>query len=402
MSTTATQMRAWQGPALLSFGFRPFFLAGALHAAVMIGLWLPRFYGEAEIGGPLPPVAWHAHELLFGYVPAVIAGFLLTAVPNWTGRLPVVGLPLAVLFSLWLLGRVVVASSFPMSPLWVAMTTLAFLPALAAVIAREIVAGRNWRNLKVLAAVSALGAAQVGFHYEVWQFGHSTYAVRIAIAVILMLIMIIGGRIVPSFTINWLRQHNPGSLPQSFSAFDKLAMVVAGGALATWILLPAVPAVRSVAGLLLLTTCVLHGARQLRWTPFRTWRQPLVTVLHAAYGFVTLGFALAGAAAWSAEPGLNAAAVHAWTVGGIGLMTLAVMTRATLGHTGRSLTADVPTVGIFLGIVLAALSRIAGAVVPEIGFVAIHVAATAWVVSFLTFVIAYGPMLVLPRRPSRS
>lgn len=142
-STTISQIRGWTGPALLSYGFRPFFLFGALHAALMLALWVPWHIGLIALPSAFPPVAWHSHELLFGYVPAIVAGFLLTAVPNWTGRLPVVGWPLAGPAALWLLGRIAVAASLGVPPVLVALLPLAFPLALGLVIGRKIVAGRN-------------------------------------------------------------------------------------------------------------------------------------------------------------------------------------------------------------------------------------------------------------------
>lgn len=182
MTTTMTQRRAWQGPVFLSYGFRPFFFSAALLAAALIALWVPWFLGLIALPSAFSPVDWHIHELLFGYVPAVMAGFLLTAVPNWTGRLPVVGWPLAGLFMLWLLGRVIVALSAGLPPAGVLAGSVSFPLALAGVIAREIIAGRNWRNLKVLAGAGLVIAAQILFHYEVAHFGRGEFGGRLAIA----------------------------------------------------------------------------------------------------------------------------------------------------------------------------------------------------------------------------
>jgi uncharacterized protein involved in response to NO len=395
--STAAQTRAWQGPALFSFGFRPFFLAGALHAGLMVALWVPWYLGVLSIPSAFLPAAWHAHELLFGYVPAIVAGFLLTAVPNWTGRLPVVGWPLALLFMLWLAGRAAVASSAGMDPVLVAALALAFLLTLALVIGREIVMGRNWRNLKVLVAVLLLASAQALFHVEVWRDGQATYAAHLAVAVTIMLIMIVGGRIVPSFTLNWLRQHNPGRLPAPMTRFDIVATVVSGGALIGWVAVPAIPDQNVTIGVLLLAAGIAQAVRQRRWMPHRTWREPLVTVLHVAYAFVSLGFLLAGLAVLMRDASLSSAALHAWTIGGIGLMTLAVMTRATRGHTGHPLTAQLPTVAIYAGIVVAAFARITASVVPEWALQAMPVAGLAWVASFAAFACIYGPMLLKRR-----
>ena len=165
MTSSAEQMRAWRGPALLTYGFRPFFFGAGVWAALAMTLWVPMLSGRLTLPTAFDPVSWHAHEFLFGYVAAVIAGFLLTAVPNWTGRLPIVGWPLGALFALWLIGRLAVAASLHLPPIAVALADLAMPVALAAVIGREIVAGKNWRNLIVLAM---LGVLILGEPFNAW------------------------------------------------------------------------------------------------------------------------------------------------------------------------------------------------------------------------------------------
>lgn len=397
MATTMALQRAWTGPALFSYGFRPFFFFGALHAALMVALWVPWYLGFISLPSAFPPVVWHSHELLFGYVPAIVAGFLLTAVPNWTGRLPVVGWPLAGLFGLWLGGRLAVAFSLSVPPLAVAVASLAFPAGLLAVLCREIVAGKNWRNLKVVAGVTALTLAQALFHYEVWRFGRSTYGDHLAVAATLTLIMIVGGRIVPSFTINWLKQNNPGPLSAPFGSFDKAAMVFGVAALAGWVMAPALPLLDMPIAAALALAGVLHLVRQARWRPERTLAEPLVTVLHLGYAFVPIGFLLAAHALWTGASPAATGATHAWTVGAIGLMTLAVMTRATRGHSGRPLRAPPGTVAIYALMLAAALARIVAALMPETAFVALSVAGIAWIAAFLLFAALYAPMLLLPR-----
>jgi uncharacterized protein involved in response to NO len=395
-------MRAWRGPALFTYGFRPFFLFGALHAGLMVALWVPWHVGVITVPSAFEPVVWHAHELLFGYVPAIIAGFLLTAVPNWTGRLPVVGWPLAALFALWLAGRMVVALSAGLPPLAVALSALAFPVMLLAVMAREIVLAGNKRNFVVLAGVALLTVAQALFHAEVAATGDALYADHLALAATLMLIMLVGGRIVPSFTTNWLRPRGPGRLPVPFNGFDKVAMATGIVALAGWVLAPLVPAGGSVlTGLIAALLFVAGGlqmARLARWVPWRTFGEPLVTVLHAAYLFVPLGFFLAALGLWQGDHGAATGATHAWTVGAVGLMTLAVMTRATRGHTGRALTAPPSTVAIYGLTILAASARMLAALHPEVAVTALTVAGAAWVAAFGLFTLLYGPMLAT-RRP---
>src|SRR5262245_24450428 len=171
--------REYSGPALFSYGFRPFFLAGALWAALGVLLWLPQYSGEIVLPTALAPRDWHVHEMLYGYVAAVVAGFLLTAIPNWTGRLPICGLPLASLAALWLAGRVAILVSAKTGHAVAAVIDVAFLVALAAVALREIIAGKNWRNLRVLGIVLVLIAGNIAFHVEVLRSGVADYGTRI-------------------------------------------------------------------------------------------------------------------------------------------------------------------------------------------------------------------------------
>lgn len=400
--STMIRARQWQGPAILSYGFRPFFLFAALHAALAIVLWVPWFLGLVAVPSLLPPVAWHAHSLLFGYVPAVIAGFLLTAVPNWTGRLPVVGLPLAGLFSLWLAGRIAMMMSAHLGPWATALLDLAFLGTLTLVVAREIVWARNWRNLKVLLVLVLLLLAQALFHWEVDRYGRSEMSDRLAIGAIITLIALIGGRIVPSFTTNWLKRVNPGLLPRPPGAFDAIAITAGIVALGVWIARAYISIPGSICGAFLLFAALLHLARQARWAPHRTLREPLVTILHVGYLFVSAGFLLTGLAELSQGRVAASAGIHAWATGAIGTMTLAVMTRASLGHTGHSLTAGPMTVAIYGAVVAAAVFRIASALLPELTLLLIPASGLAWIVAFLGFALVYGPFLISPRASSQN
>ena len=397
MATTMELQRSWRGPVLFSYGFRPFFFFGAALAALLILLWVPWFLGLIVIPSALPPVAWNTHELLFGYVPAIVAGFLLTAVPNWTGRLPVVGWPLVGLFGLWVAGRLAVALSSHVDPASLAVLTLLFPAALAGVIAREIVAGQNWRNLKVLTGVVALALAQGLFHYEIWRYGHPLVSDRIAIGATLMLIMIVGGRIVPSFTTNWLKRENPGRQPVPFGCFDLIAMALGALALAVWAAAPLYPAMEKPAGLLLLASGILQLVRLFRWAGDRTLAEPLVTILHVAFAFVPVGFWLSGYALLMQDDAARSAGTHAWTAGAMGLMTLAVMTRASRGHSGRALVAPPTTVMIYAAVFLAAILRMAAAFAPAHTMILLGAAGGAWVLGFLGFAVFYGPMLLRPR-----
>jgi uncharacterized protein involved in response to NO len=380
--------RDYAGPALLSYGFRPFFLGAAIWAALGILLWLPQYFGELTLPTAFGPLDWHIHEMIYGYVGAVIAGFLLTAIPNWTGRLRVNGMALAALAGLWVAGRAAILTSAIIGEGIAAVIDIAFLAVLAAMAAREIIAGNNWRNLRVLILLLVLIAGNVMFHLESLWRGTADYGVRIAIAAVVALIMLIGGRIVPSFTRNWLVRQNPGRLPQPFGRFDALALAGSVLALVAWIALPQ----HIVTGVLLLAAGVVQSVRLARWAGDRTFADRLVLVLHVAYAFVPLGFLLLGAAILWPLDLPTSAALHAWTAGAFGLMTLGVMTRASLGHTGRDLVASIPTQLIYLAALIAALSRIAAAFAPSV--LLFHIAAFAWIAAFAGFAAVYGPLLV--------
>lgn len=384
--------REYAGPALFAYGFRPFFLAAGCWAAIGILLWVRQYFGEITITTALAPLDWHVHEMLYGYVAATIAGFLLTAIPNWTGRLPVSGWPLAALATLWLAGRAAILMSASIGAPAAAVIDIGFLVVLAAVAAREIIAGKNWRNLRVLIVLGVLIVGNVVFHAEVLLTGTADYGKRIGIAAVILLISLIGGRIVPSFTNNWLTRNNPGRLPVSFTRYDAVTIVVSAVALLGWIALPVHP----VTGALLLVGGLLQAVRLARWAGDRTVADRLVLVLHVGYAFVPVGFLLAGASTFVADVPASAG-IHAWTAGAIGLMTLAVMTRATLGHTGQALHAGLVTQAIYALIFVSALARIAAAFTgaPML----MHAAALAWVVGFAAFVVAYGRLLLV-RRPA--
>jgi uncharacterized protein involved in response to NO len=386
MNVALQRRRDYAGPALLSYGFRPFFLAAALWAALGVLLWLPQYYGSFALPTLLGPLDWHIHEMLFGYVAAVIAGFLLTAVPNWTGRLPINGVPLAALGLLWLAGRIAMALSARIGEPAAAVIDLSFLVVLAAVIAREVIAGRNWRNLRPLILIGVLIAGNIVFHVEVLTTGFADYGTRLSIAAVILLISLIGGRIVPSFTNNWLARNNPGRLPVPFSRFDVVCMAAGALALAAWIAAPE----HRVTSVLLLAAGALHGARLVRWAGDRTLRDRLVLVLHVAYAFVPAGFLLLGLSAWwSAVP--QSAGIHAFTAGAMGLMPLAVMTRASLGHTGRPLAASAGTQAVYALAATGAVLRIAAAIAAS--RMLLDLGGALWIAAFVGFVVLYGPLL---------
>lgn len=389
--TSAEQMRAWRGPALFSFGFRPFFLFGTLWVAIAMVLWLLALSGAVTLPTRFDPVSWHAHEFLFGYLGAVLAGFLLTAVPNWTGRLPMVGWPLAALFGLWVAGRGAVLFSGFLPAGVDSVVDLAFPVVLGALILREIIAGKNWKNLVVLVLLSVFTLANALFHIEAMQGDYAAqgHGFRLGLATAVMMIAVIGGRIIPSFTRNWLaRTDNPARPAPPMQRYDKLVLLVSVLVLMVWVFQPFAPQT----GALLLVLGVLHLVRLVRWQGHHTTRDPLVWVLHAAYAFIPVGALVLGAALVLGTAG-TAAAQHLWMTGAIGAMTLAVMTRATLGHTGRALHANSTTVAIYSCLFAAVVARLASPLWPLLSYAS----GLLWLGAFGGFVLVYGPMLWLPK-----
>jgi len=386
-----------QGWPLLANGFRPFFLLGSIYAGLAILVWLPVFYGELTLTSALAPRDWHVHEMLYGYLPAVITGFLFTAIPNWTGRLPLQGTPLLTLVIVWIAGRLAVTFSAETGWLVAMLIDASFLLLVAAAAAREILAGRNWRNLNVVVLVLLLLAGNVAFHLEAHFHGAADTGIRIGIAVVVLLISLIGGRIIPSFTRNWLVRENPGRLPAPLGRFDIIVVAIGALALVAWI----VSSANRFTGTALVVAGLLHLVRLARWAGDRTGRERLLLILHIGYAFVPLGFLLNAAAAFGIVP--VGAGIHAWMAGAAGIMTLAVMTRATLGHTGQQLTASATTQAIYVAIIVAALSRICAVIDPAHSELLLHLAAFTWAAAFFGFALSFGPLLAgADRRNARA
>ncbi|MCG5234838.1 NnrS family protein [Xanthobacter oligotrophicus] len=389
---TAQTLRAFTGLALLSRGFRPFFLGAGVFALAAIAIWPAVFTGTLALPTAFSAIDWHTHEMLFGYGSAVIAGFLLTAIPNWTGRLPVAGATLGSLALLWLLGRCAVLVSGLIGWAVAATVDVAFLAVFTAVVAREIIAARNTRNLKVAAVVLLLALANLGFHLEARLTGTAEHAARAALALIVFLILLFGGRVVPSFTGNWLAKRGEARRPAPADRWDTAALVVSGVGLSGWV---AVPDAR-ITGAALLAGGAANLWRLGRWRGWRTFPDPLVLVLHAAFLLVALGFLAAGASCFRAILPVDlpvAVGIHVWAIGGIGGMTLAMMTRATLGHVGHALVASTGTRAIYLLVAVALAARVSMALLPSWGAQLMLAAATAWCMAFAGFLAIYGPML---------
>jgi len=322
------------GPAVLSAGFRPFFLVAALWAGLAIPASVALFAASARLPTAFPPPTRHAHEMAFGYGEAVVAGFLLTAIPNWTGRMPLQGPSLAMLVLIWLCGRIAVFFSANIGVVIAASIDLTFPVVFLIMIAREIISGRNWRNLPMGAALGLLLIGNSLTHFDaIRNVGTAEMGNRIGVATLLMLICLIGGRIVPSFTRNWLVKQKPNAAtPAPFDIVDRIALATTAVSLLAWVV---APGARPTSWLALFAGTAL-AARLLRWRGWKTLSEPLLWVLHLGYGWLSLGLLALGInGLFPLLP--SATAIHALTVGAIGTMTLAVMTRASLGHTGRSL-----------------------------------------------------------------
>jgi uncharacterized protein involved in response to NO len=357
-------------------------------------LWLSLRAGGIDLPSRLDPLNWHIHEMLFGFVMAAVGGFLLTAIPNWTSRAPVAGTPLVVLVLLWLLGRLVCLIS-AMIPAWFApVADLAFPLALEVIAARELFAVGNRRNYPLLVPVIVLAIANLLMHLEAMgvaiPFGLGW---RLGIAAVIVLISVIGGRIVPAFTRDWLTERGAHTTPPPTGLLDRIALGTLHSGMLAWTFLPDWQPL----GFWLLTAAAMNAARLGRWRGAATLAEPLLLILHAGYLWLVAGVTLLGLSILTdAVP--VAAAVHALTAGAMGTMILAVMTRATLGHTGRALQADAATIAIYALVSAAALLRVLAPWATDTQAVMLEASGVAWIAAFALFVTKYGPMLLAPRK----
>jgi len=383
---------AYTGPAILSYGFRTLFLMATLFAVIVIPLWMAVWTGHITLISPFSPTDWHIHEMLFGYVSAVIAGFLFTAIPNWTGRMPTRGWPLMVVAAVWLAGRLAVAGAFGPEPIFVMAIDCAFMAIIGAIVTVEIIAGRNFANLKVVVPVLLYLAANIDFHLEAMTTGTADTGRRLGFATVAILILLIGGRIIPSFTRNWLVKQGSTSaaLPVPFRRFDAVSLGITVVALLLWVAFPD----DDLVGLSLMVAGVVQLARLTRWSGWRVWPSSLLLMLHVAFAFVPAGLIAVGLASLGVLP--IAAGLHLLGIGGFGGMTLAVMMRAALGHTGRELEVGPTLAAAFACVALAAVVRVA--VSTNAG---LWIAAALWTVGFGTFVWHFAPVLARPNAARR-
>lgn len=383
----------YEGPAFLSYGFRPFFLGAALFAGLVVLTWVALFAGQIQAEFLYPAREWHVHEMLFGYLPALIAGFLLTAMPNWTDRMPLRGAPLLLMFLLWLAGRLLVMVPVAGGPVTAGVDGT-FLVILAAYVWREIVTAGAWDRAPIGMLVSFFAGANILFHLSALQGRPTDFPERLALSVMTMLLTIIGGRLAPTFTREFMAERNMTGLPEVFSRIDGLVIVLVLVGVMSWIAQPE----SHWTGIILLVSGVASLVRVFRWGGWRTWQEPLVLILHVGYGWVGLFLIVLGAAilgiGFSSEN-----TVHLLTTGAMGTMTLAVMTRASLGHTGRPRHADRLTVAIYLLVNIGALLRIFAPNSPTpttLTYAMLGLSALGWSGAYLLFAVHYGPYLVRP------
>ena len=395
-SSVGRRARLLALPPVLRAGFRPFFFLGALWAIVVVALWVAAMAGTVTLPTLIDPLAWHRHEMLFGYLSAVIAGFLLTAIPNWTGRLPVAGPALAALVSLWVAARLAMLFSAWTGATVALLLDVGFLLVLASLCAREVFIARN-RNVPVVGAVLLLALASGVDHAEaLGVIATDGLGWRAGFALVLLLITLIGGRIIPSFTTNWLKKQGQSRLPGQPSAFAAVVIGATALALCCWIFAIG----PGLTGPLLIAAGMLQLARLSRWGGLRTIADPLVFVLHLSYAWLPLGLILLGMSLLvPTQPA--SLALHALAAGAMASMTLAVMTRATLGHTGRELRAGVGTTAIYLLVTAGAALRVAAPWLPFDYLLLIQIAGAFWGGAFLLFLAMYGPKLLGPRPDGR-
>lgn len=373
-------------PPIFQYGFRPFFFLAALYAGAAIPAWLWMYFSGHALPGPFPGLYWHAHEMLFGYLQAVLAGFVLTAIPNWTGRLPLSGWPLAGLVSLWLAGRI--ACAVVPGPGVAMAIDVAFPAVLAFSVWREVVAGKNWKNAPVAVMITLFGLANALDHAANLDLVAQGVGARLALAVIAMLLALIGGRIIPSFTRNWLVKRGEIRLPASFGGLDKAALAATAIGVTTWLAAPE----SSAAGVMLAFAGVLLAVRLARWQGQRTAREPIVLILHVGYAWLAVALLLLGGSVlFGTLP--QSAALHALTAGAIGTMTLAVMTRASLGHTGREIVADKVVVAAYAAVTAGAALRVAAPLSGDWYAHMLVCGGALWSAAFLLFAVRYAPIL---------
>lgn len=372
-------------------GYRPFFLLAGFNAWASMAPWLYMLSGRPVPFQGWPLQALHAHEMIYGTVVAVIAGFLLTAVPNWTSTARVTAVPLAGLVSLYMMGRVALVLAGPLDPVLVASIDVAFLPVLAVFVARPILRTRNWRNLPVVAVLLGLALANASVHGGLLQSDHGmlrigTYA---SVYLVVVLMIIISGRIVPAFTRNALRKIGVNAPVVNRTWVGPLAVAAACSALVFDLVLPGNIIGAGVA----LVAAMLLLMRQSGWQSGKTLKHPMLWILHVGHAWLAVGFGCLGVSTVFGI-GIGAAALHAFTAGAMGTLILAMMPRVALGHQGRPIEATHATVWMFGLVIVGALIRIVGASGSVVLYQpSVLIGGCLWTSAWLVFTISYTKIL---------
>ena len=378
---------------IFALGFRPFFLLAGWLAILLMAFWVPVFVGGVASDIYYAQIDWHSHEMIFGYTVAVIAGFLLTAVRNWTNTPTPSGLPLAGMGALWLIARIlpILVAIFPR---WlIAAADLAFLPTFAIGIAVPLLKNNEKQNLIFLPLLAVLWSADLLVHADVLGLAPNLArkGVFLGLDVIILVIVIMGGRVIPFFT------------ERALSVVLKRWRIVEWLSPVSVILFLVAELFRpdsvTSASLAALAACA-NGARLAGWYTPRYWRVPLLWVLHLGYGWIVVGFYLkAGTALGLVPPQFT---IHAFTVGGIGVLTLGMMARVSLGHTGRPLKVGAAMTSAFVLINLAAVGRgLLPPFFPQFFSQLIVASGAFWIAAFTIFIIVYTPILIQPRVDGR-
>lgn len=380
----------------LSYAFRPFFLLNGLFAIVAVAVWVFALHGVVGDTLPADIVYWHGHEMLVGFAMAAIAGFILTAVATWTGRPAVQGAPLALLVLAWLTGRLAMTISGVLPATVAAVLDMLFPVLLVIFVAREVLGAGNRRNYPIVVITSLLALLNLLYHASLTgalplALGADRIALYLLIHLVLLLITVIGGRIIPSFSANWLKAQGQERLPIMGGLVDRVVIFLT---LSTGLFHAVIPLAR-VTGYLALAAGLLHGYRLLRWRGLATRREPLLFVLHAAYAWLPIGYLLLAVAIFTGVIPMTVA-LHALTMGGIAFMVLAVSTRVALAHTGRKLHAARLTVFAYWLLLLAVILRLISAFAGAQYFALIDASAISWMLAFALFSWVYWPVLTRP------
>jgi uncharacterized protein involved in response to NO len=391
----ATRRAAGGSHPLWGRAFRPFFLGVGVYGFLVVAAWTAIWRGAVAAPTWLSPAWWHGHEMLFGLVAAAIAGFLLTAAPVWTGRPALSGRPLVALFGLWAAGRLAMLGAGHLPTSLVAALDVAFLPLVAGMLMRTLWCTGQRQNYAVVALVGVLALANAAVHAQALGLtaGSAPRALRFTADLVVVLIVVIGGRITPPFTTNALIRLGVDARASSRPWLDRLA--IASVALLAGVDLVAPRGVAS--GTLAALGALAVAARMAGWQTLRTWRDPLLWPLHAGMAWVAMGLLLVAAGDLGRSIPATAG-LHALTAGAMGSMILAVMTRVGLGHTGRPLVLPRGAVGSYLLVHAGAAARVLAALAPgAFQPPLLLIGGVLWAAAFGLFAILYGSILTRPR-----